>query len=281
MAVALQLKRYGLAARLFERQRVGGLLWNANLVENYPGFPAGIGGPRLVRLFEEQISRLGIEVTLEEVECLDFEGEHFLARTKHSLCRAPITVIASGTQPRMLEGLSIPPGVDDRIGYEVYPFLGCEGRRFVIIGAGDAAFDYALNLGKKNQVVILNRGEALDCLPLLWERAKSSANIAYLANTTVERIIPSSHEGLVVECYSPKGSLCLFSDYLLVAIGRTPRVDFISQSLLKRAVQLEAQGVLYWVGDVKNGIFRQAAIAVGDGIMAAMKIYQHLKEARR
>ena len=46
LAAALQLRRRGVDFMFFERQRVGGLLNNANWVENYPGFPGGItGGP--------------------------------------------------------------------------------------------------------------------------------------------------------------------------------------------------------------------------------------------
>ncbi|MGE5123202.1 MAG: FAD-dependent monooxygenase, partial [Acidobacteriaceae bacterium] len=51
LAAAIQLKRYGVQTRLFERKKAGGLLHNANLVENYPGFPQGIAGPALVDLF--------------------------------------------------------------------------------------------------------------------------------------------------------------------------------------------------------------------------------------
>ena len=54
-----------------------------------------------------------------------------------------------------------------------------EGKRVVIVGSGDAAFDYALNLGRKNKVIILNRGDKPKCLPLLWERAQKVANITY------------------------------------------------------------------------------------------------------
>jgi thioredoxin reductase len=67
-------------------------------------------------------------------------------------------------------------------------------------------------------------------------------------------------------------------DYLLIAIGREPQLDFVSASLLEHAPALQQQGVLHFIGDVKNDIFRQTAIAVGDGMLAAMQIYQSLKE---
>jgi thioredoxin reductase len=67
-------------------------------------------------------------------------------------------------------------------------------------------------------------------------------------------------------------------DYLIGAIGREPNLDFISGQFSEKAIQLENSGKLYYVGDVVNGLFRQTAIAVGDGILAAMKIYKYLKE---
>jgi thioredoxin reductase len=136
-------------------------------------------------------------------------------------------------------------------------------------------------LCQKNEVLILNRGEELACLPLLWERAKTSPNIAYYARTRVERLMPRPEGGLDLKCCCPDGSLDLPADYMLIAIGRLPQTDFMSESLQRVAPDLEARGLLYWVGDVKNGIYRQTAIAVGDGILAAMKIYHSLKEAER
>ena len=60
MMTAIQLKRFGLDPVLFEANRMGGLLWNANLVENYPGFPGGIPGPQLVARFVRQFEDLGL-----------------------------------------------------------------------------------------------------------------------------------------------------------------------------------------------------------------------------
>ena len=61
-------------------------------------------------------------------------------------------------------------------------------------------------------------------------------------------------------------------------IGRDPNLDFVSGQFSKKVIKLENSGMLYFVGDVANGLYRQTAIAVGDGILAAMKIYKFLKE---
>ena len=57
LAAAMQLKRQGIDPLVLERKLVGGLLLNANLVENYPGFVDGISGPDLVSLFKDQAER--------------------------------------------------------------------------------------------------------------------------------------------------------------------------------------------------------------------------------
>ncbi|MCP4230793.1 MAG: hypothetical protein GY771_11710, partial [bacterium] len=62
------------------------------------------------------------------------------------------------------------------------------------------------------------------------------------------------------------------------AVGRDPELRFVTDNLKKQMPQLRAAGELYLVGDVKNGIYRQAAIAVGDGVRAAMDIYSALNE---
>jgi hypothetical protein len=83
---------------------------------------------------------------------------------------------------------------------------------------------------------------------------------------------------MTVECSSPHGPVDFHADILVGAIGREPQLDFVSASVLERSTELEKMGILHYSGDVKNGIFRQTAIAVGDGIRAGMRIYQIVKE---
>ena len=124
LSTALQLKRYGISALLFEGARVGGLLWNANLVENYPGFPGGISGLELVGLFSEQIRGLSVDVIGERVIHLTYEDEVFQLETDaRDYYRSRIAVIASGTSPITFPGELLSEDVQDRVFYEVYPLL--------------------------------------------------------------------------------------------------------------------------------------------------------------
>ena len=146
-------------------------------------------------------------------------------------------------------------------------------KRLVIIGAGDAAFDYALNLGKNNSVTILNRSDELKCLPLLWERVRENPRIRYFPDTEVRRISEAAGGGLMVKCRTAEGTCEYSADFLIAAIGRYPNVEFLSESQSIRPDNLASSGLLYKIGDVKNQIYRQTTIAVGDGVRAAMSIY--------
>jgi thioredoxin reductase (NADPH) len=278
LATAIQLKRYGVNPLILERLRAGGLLWNANLVENYPGFPNGITGPRLVGLFTRQAANLDIGVTHEEVSDVSVTDGSLQVKTAHDAYNTRVLVVASGTRPVRLTHLVVPEGLRERIFYEVYDLLQVEGACIAIMGSGDAAFDYALNLSRKNRVTIFNRGDQPKCLPLLWERAQQATNITYCEHTQVVGLSQDDLPGLRMDCQSQAGELQFHADYLLVAIGRVPQLGFLSEPFLQQATVLEEQGVLYRIGDVKNGIFRQTSIAVGDGVLAAMKIYRYLKE---
>ena len=278
LAAAIQLQRYGLHPVVFEGGRVGGLLWNANLVENYPGFPNGIPGPALVQRFARQAARLKVEIILEAVSELDWREGCFCVQTASGQRRFRCALVATGTRAQRFSDIQIAPGLGERILYEVAPLLGCAGQQIAIVGAGDAAFDYALNLSKKNQAIILNRGEQIKCLPLLWERAGNSANIQYNSSTRVLQVDGLPDGRLRLSCERRGEPLTLEVDHLVGALGRQAQTDCLAAALLENSRALEERGALYFIGDVKNGLFRQTAIAAGDGLLAAMRAYQFLKE---
>src|SRR4030042_3203975 len=123
IATAIQLKRYGVHPLLFERAQVGGLLRNANLVENYPGFPRGISGTKLVKLFVSQAQNLDIEVTYEEVIDLVYDQGLFQAKTKLNIYLSRMVVIATGTKSLRFTDLGIPEDLTERVFYEVYELM--------------------------------------------------------------------------------------------------------------------------------------------------------------
>ena len=127
-------------------------------------------------------------------------------------------------------------------------------------------------------MIILSRSEKSRCLPLLKERVAQSPRITVLDETILRRIVVSG-EGLHIECVSREKQTSHHVDFLAFAIGREPQLDFLSETVRKRQRELEESGLLYHIGDVHNGPFRQTAIAVGDGIKAAMRIINRRRKA--
>jgi thioredoxin reductase len=226
IAAAVQLKRYGLEPIMLERESVGGLLRNANWVENYPGFPNGVVGSKLIGLMKKQLERIGVPVCREEVLAVDLVDEEFFIVTAQATRTTDFLVIASGTKSR-----DVPPFVlgeaRERVFTEVWPLLDQEQKHIVIVGAGDAAFDYALNLSKKRNIVtILNRGESVKCLRLLWERAALEPAISYRARVAVRRVeVDGAATRLEIRCEADSSFEKIDADYVLFAIGRRPQLD--------------------------------------------------------
>ncbi len=278
IATAIQLKRYNIEPIILEQGEIGGLLRNANLVENYPGFPEGISGLDLIGLFKKQLKNIGVKVNFESVLELEYKNKLFFTKTSHRVIKSKITVIATGTKPRKISA-SISDDIKDQIFYEIYPILGIKNKKITIIGAGDAAFDYALNLSCKNEVVILNRSKRAKCIPVLMKRCMKSENIAFLCNVSVKEINNERSKPLLTCTYNDsQEKIQINTDYVIVAIGRDPCLNFLGSELKKHLEILINSNKLYLVGDVKNGIYRQTAICVGDGLKAAMEIYNKIRK---
>jgi thioredoxin reductase len=310
IATAIHLKRCNIDPVVLEQNEVGGLLRNANWVENYPGFPKGISGLHLRKLFKKQLENIRIKVNFEKVQKLDFHPYHsslsrrkckeelFFTKTNRRVIVSNFAVIASGTKPKKIQDLHISNNIKDRIFHEIYPIRNIRNNKIAIIGAGDAAFDYALTLSKRNEVLILNRRKQAKCIPLLIDRCQKSKSIFYLKNVSIKEIKKGGKK-LVLTCVSPPPHLLhqwggnkrrkislkdkvfqIYADYVVIAIGREPCLDFIGKSVENNFNNLMKKHRLYLVGDVKNEIYRQTAICVGDGVKAAMKIYQTIKKGK-
>ncbi len=284
IAAAIQLKRYNLEPLVFEKDIVGGLLQNAWQVENYPGFDKGISGPELCQIFGKQLKKFGVKIRNEKIELLDYYDsvKRFDLRTIEKSFSPEFVIVASGTKPKKIDLFEkASKKCRDKLFYEVFPLLNLKNKRIGIIGAGDAAFDYAMNLAANNEVVILNRTDKITALPRLREFEKNEEKITYCENIRILLMNNSSKNRLAVTLAKFDETWLLEVDYLLAAVGREPQKDFYSEQLLANESRLLGNGLLYNVGDIKNSIYRQTAIAVGDGIRAAMEIYNRIKDEDR
>ena len=301
IAAAIQLKRSSIDAIILEQGLPGGLLRNARLVENYPGFPSGITGPELADRMLSQAMAHHVAIVPESVHMCSWDSKQRLFQV-FSYSGVRITrhlVVASGTQPIRLPDSTISGDAADRIFYEIASLpadlAGRSGLRVAVIGAGDAGFDYAFNLSSRHAVTLFNRSETPRCIPVLWERWLASRPFQIIQESQITCIRPEQ-DALTLEWIAaspdnrtgetltirprisiPEARQDQF-DFAVVAIGRQPSLDFLDQRIQDRQ---EAAGNVYFIGDVKNGIFRQTAMAVGDGIRAAMEIADSLKSEPR
>ncbi|MBN1437301.1 MAG: NAD(P)/FAD-dependent oxidoreductase [Sedimentisphaerales bacterium] len=280
LAAGLQLKRYGRDVMVLEAAHIGGLLHNANLVENYLGTGKAVGGVELAERMARQADEVGLEIRGEEVLEVKLGDDGWQVCSGAGEYKASAVVVASGTVAKGLEGVVVEDEVSEWVRYEVVELGDVSGGLIAIVGAGDAAFDYALNLaGRDNRVVIMNRGSEVRALRLLVERVGEDERIEYREGAAVKavRVGKAKHVLVEWECGSEVGREEF--DYVLGAIGREARLEFLAERWHSAGIDDETAG-LFMAGDVVNGRYRQAAIAVGDGLRTAMKVQEFLQERR-
>ena len=104
IAAAGQLYRMGIETVLFEQEALGGLMRQADWIENYPGFPSGIKGEDLARRFCEGLEHRAVDTRKEQVLDLDFTPADrvFTIATDYGRLSAARVIVASGTKPKSL-----------------------------------------------------------------------------------------------------------------------------------------------------------------------------------
>lgn len=274
IASCIQLCRCGIKPMLIEKRSIGGALENANLVENYPGFPNGITGKKLAELFRKQLHLYNFNFINEEILSIDYSNV-FILKSYSGQYQAKFLINALGTIPLRIPEFEIP----GRCFNEISKMPEIINKTIAIIGSGDAAFDYALNLSKtNNNSIILIRNNKTKCLPLLLNRVDKNSHIKYVFNSIVQSI-KLNNNYLYVDFIQNGEKSVLKADYLLIAIGREPtQIDF-NEGFLSSKKKIKSEGLYYEIGDYCNETYRQTAISCGDGLLAAMKIAEKIKKS--
>lgn len=264
IAATIQLVRSGHVVQVFERGRVGGALWNARCVDNYPGFPGGVSGAELAGLMEEQFLGYVDSIVSDEVREVvktedgfsimgfDFDG----------------VILCVGTTP-IKAGF---PGEDElaATGLLYYGIAEADDwsgvNEVAVIGGGEASMDLAINIANAGlKVTLIHRSEPLG-LMALREIAFSEEGITWLEGEVKEGRI----EGKAILMTDVTE---LSVDRIIVAVGReTVMPHFVGFSLKNQPL-----GILI-AGDATRGSLGQVAMAVGDGIEMAMIMSRYLEE---
>jgi thioredoxin reductase (NADPH) len=282
MAAAIYLQRAGLSPLLLEMDVPGGLLREANLVENYPGFPGGISGAEMAALIVKQTRDVGVAIAKERAERIIIRKGRFVIQTDRKERTAQTLIVATGTRPKTIrvKGSSALNGKKLFYGINSIPRKGLGNSLVLVVGGGDAAFDYGLNLRSKGcKVTILTRSPPR-CLPLLQARAEQAG--IEVRTGFVPRSISERKGRVVLSCSHDRNLVELVGDYILVACGREPNIELLKDSDLRASTtrkgppMTEVPG-MFLVGDVVRENYRQTGIAVGDGILAAMLAEKYIE----
>lgn len=291
VAGAVQAHRSGLNTLLVERERIGGLIWNANLVENHPGLPRPMGGPEVAGLLLKHLERTGVSHKISEVTALRRSDGLFHAETSRETISAQAVLLATGSRPRPLPLEGAEEAQRERLlHYEVsrLPRLA-PGSKVLIVGGGDAAFDYALTCaqwGLKSAIMI--RGAEPRCLPLLMERVAAVPAIQLFTRTRPLRLSrdPGGTADIICRREGETEEFSCTGDALLAAVGRDPDaalaegLDPLRPGCYDDGLADESLPALYLAGDAAHGRFRQMSIAAGEGVLAAMHAAARLARAR-
>ena len=278
MTAAVQLRRLGADPLLFESESLGGLLHHASRIDNYPGFPEGITGPALTARLAEQVRRFRVRIEPVGAERLAWSARAgvFSLGTAERTYRVERVIVASGTRPRPYSpALQAPRAVLDRLFDGIVPLRGKRDLRVAVIGGSDAAYDYALSLAGPNRVWLLQRSAAPRAIAPLVEAAGKHPGISIEPDCAVRAF--SLRRGAVrIDAVRRGKPVVLEVDAVVSAIGREPELKFIPPRLRPLIPTLEAAGRLWLAGDVVRGRMRQASIAAGDGMRAAMELWDAL-----
>jgi thioredoxin reductase (NADPH) len=291
---ALYLSRANLAPVVLEGIQPGGQLTITTDVENFPGFPEGILGPRLMDLMRQQAERFGAEFRMEAVESVNLREHPFVVKTDQREYECEAVIIASGASAMQL-GI---PSEKPMQGFGVSYCATCDGFFFkgkdiVVVGGGDSAMEEANFLTKfANKVTVIHRREEMRASKIMQDRARQNPKIEFVLNSTVDEIVGTKEGGvtaLKVRNLITNETVEMPAQGLFVAIGHTPNTSpYVGQLELDergyiitqgKSTKTHIQGV-FACGDVVDHVYRQAITAAGSGCMAALDCERWLTHER-
>ncbi len=292
---ALYLSRANLIPLVLEGMQPGGQLTITTDVENFPGFPEGIMGPKLMELMRKQAERFGAVFRIEQVESVDLRTHPFEITTDSRVYVADAIIIASGASAMQL-GLE---SEKDLQGFGVSYCATCDGfffkeKEIVVVGGGDSAMEEATFLTKfAKKVTVVHRREELRASKIMQDRALGNPKIEFVFNTTVDQVIGTKEGGvtaLKLRNLQTNARWEMKAQGLFVAIGHTPntkpyvgQLDMDERGYIvlphRHSTATNIQGV-FACGDVVDHIYRQAVTAAGTGCMAALDCERWLTHER-
>ncbi|HEY5984189.1 MAG TPA: thioredoxin-disulfide reductase [Anaerolineales bacterium] len=288
LSAALYAARAELAPVVLTGIQLGGQAALTYTVENYPGFPEGVGGAQLGELFQKQAERFGAKVEFDTANQVDFSLRPFAVKTDNAEYVADSLIIATGASPNQL-GI---PGEKELTGRGVSYCATCDGwffkdKRVVIVGGGDSALEEGLFITRyAASVTIVHRREELRASPILQKRATEHPKMSFIWNTIVTEVIGSDKvEAVRLQNVKTGEEQILETDGVFIFIGHTPntqmfkgKLDMDERGYLKVNEKMETSlpGV-FAGGEAADPHFRQVVTSAGMGAAAAIEATRYLE----
>lgn len=303
---AIYLSRAELSPVMYEGMlangtAAGGQLTTTTDVENYPGFPKGIGGPQLMDEMRAQSERFGTEIITATVSRLDLKERPFrMWRERRDgeddapAHTADAVIIATGANARRL-GL---PGEERYWQNGISACAVCDGavpifrnKPLVVIGGGDSAAEEAMFLAKYgSRVVVLVRKDALRASKAMAKRLMAHPKVEVRYNTVAVQVHGEDKpRGLMthlkIQDVNTGRQDLLDANGLFYAVGHDPATE-----LVKHQLDLDQDGYVlttpgtsytsipgvFAAGDVQDKRYRQAITSAGSGCIAALEAEKYL-----
>jgi len=291
LSAGLYTARSRLKSLLIEKEIIGGKIVNAELVENYPGFPEGINGYELTQLMHQQATRFGLKTLTAEVTALDASGMQKIVKTSEGDFTTRAIIVASGSKEQTL-GV---PGEQEFTGRGVSYCATCDAALFAelpvaVVGGGNAAVYDALQLVKfASSVVLIHRRQELRATRIVQEQAFAQPKIRFLWNTVVESINGADTvKSLKLRNVVTGEKSNLEVGGVFVAIGFNPNTAYLKGLLpldeagyiiTNEKMETSVPGILA-AGDIRSNSIRQTISAAGDGATAAIYAERYLTGSR-
>ena len=290
LTAALYAAREGLDVLVIERSGLGGQAGVTERLDNFPGFPDGIGGGEFADRLALQARRFGVEL-LQAQEVTDLRSEeesHYITTADGNQYGARAVLIATGSTYKRL-GV---PGEEDLIGAGVHFCATCDGpfykgKHVAVIGGGNSAGEESLFLTRfADKVTLLVRGEQMTASKVVIDKLAESDKIEVRTNTEVAELRGEGKlSGLTVRNRRSGATEPLDVDGAFVFIGLTPNSGWLPPAikrdqygfvLTSPTLETSVPGI-FAAGDIRKGSTKQAASAAGEGATAALMVREYLK----
>ena len=288
---AIYAARANLSPVLYQGLEPGGQLMMTTDVENYPGYPDGVIGPKMMEDFQKQAERVGTDSRWGIITKVDLSEKPFKvwADEKKEI-HADAIIISTGAVAKWL-GLESETRLNGR---GVSACAVCDGFFYkdldvAVVGGGDTAAEEALYLSKLcTSVHLIVRRDEMRASKIMQERVISTENITVHWNSETDEILGEEKvEAVRIRNNKTDDKTVIPVQGWFVAIGHKPNSE-----LFKDYLDMDDQGYLvtesgssktniegvFASGDVQDKIYRQAVTAAGSGCMAALDAERYLSE---